>query len=384
MKKHFFPIFFLAVVFLLPARSFAQSRPDTLLPVRGFCISAPRPAEVEPFVAFIDGELAPRGVNTLIVRVDYNYQYESHPELRDSVALSRNDVKKLVAACRRNGIRLIPQVNLLGHQSWEGKTHNLLRVYPQFDETPHVKLPAVYQWPNPDSLYCKSYCPRHPDVHRVVFALVDEITAAFEADAFHAGMDEVFYLGNPQCPRCGGLQPAGLFAGEVRKIHDHLARQRKELWIWGDRLLDGRTTGLGIWEASYNNTHPAVDLIPKSVVICDWHYERPDQTAVYFAMKGFRVITCPWRNPPVAVQQVDDMLRFRATATPELKERFGGIMQTVWSGPAEFMGGFYGRKKDAKGGDRTAWHTFRAVYERIGALKNTPPAAKPRRLPATR
>ncbi len=87
MRKHFVPLFFLAAV-LLPARAFSQSRPDTLLPVRGFCISAPRPAEVDPFVAFIDGELAPRGVNTLIVRVDYNYQYESHPELRDSVALS--------------------------------------------------------------------------------------------------------------------------------------------------------------------------------------------------------------------------------------------------------------------------------------------------------
>jgi hypothetical protein len=377
MKKHFFPVFFLSLILsLLPSRLFSQHRLDTLLPVRGFCIAAPRPAGVDSLVAFIDKELAPRRVNTLIVRVDYNYQYESHPELRDSVALSKGDVKKLVAACRRNQIRLIPQVNLLGHQSWAGKTHNLLRVYPQFDETPHVQMPAVYAWPNPDGLYCKSYCPQHPDVHKVVFALVDEITAAFEADAFHAGMDEVFYIADPKCPRCGGLDPAGLFAGEVRKIHDHLARQGKELWMWGDRLLDGKTTGLGIWEASFNNTHPAVDLIPKSVVICDWHYERPDQTAVYFALKGFRVITCPWRAPAVAVQQADDMVKFRASATPEMKERFRGMMQTVWSGPADFMDGFYGRKTDAKAGDQTPWNTFRALYDRIGALEHGAPAGK--------
>jgi hypothetical protein len=172
----------------------------------------------------------------------------------------------------------------------------------------------------------------------------------------------------------------------VRRIHDHLARQHKELWMWGDRLLDGKTTGLGIWEASYNNTHPAIDLIPKSVVICDWHYERPDQTAVYFAMKGFRVITCPWRNPPVAVQQVEDMLRFRASATPEMKERFGGMMQTVWSGHGAFLKGFYDRKTDEKGGDQTDWNTFRAVYERIGALENASPspAGKPKKLPTAR
>ena len=52
-------------------------------------------------------------------------------------------------------------------------------------------------------------------------------------------------------------------------------------------------------------------MIPKDVVICDWHYERPDQTPVYFAMKGFRVVTCPWRTPSTAVIQAEDMARFR-------------------------------------------------------------------------
>jgi N-acetyl-beta-hexosaminidase len=126
-----------------------------------------------------------------------------------------------------------------------------------------------------------------------VFAIVDEICTVFEADAFHAGMDEVFYIGDDRCPRCSGRDKAELFAGEVTKIRDHLAGKGRELWMWGDRLLDGRTTGLGMWEASENGTHRAIDLIPKDVMICDWHYERPDQTAVYFAMKGFRVVTCP-------------------------------------------------------------------------------------------
>ena len=45
-------------------------------------------------------------------------------------------------------------------------------------------------------------------------------------------------------------------------------------------LLDGYATGLGMWEASHNETHMAIDLIPKDVVICDWHYERADKTAV--------------------------------------------------------------------------------------------------------
>lgn len=370
MKNQALRICILSLLVVLGLETaYAQVPADSLLPVRGFCIGAPKPAGVDASIRFIDQELAPRQVNTLILRVDFNYQYQSHPELRDSVALSATDVKKLVQACKTHKIRLIPQINLLGHQSWANTTHNLLRVYPQFDETPHVQMPPEYKWPNADSLYCKSYCPLHPDVHRVVFALVDEIMEAFEADAFHAGMDEVFYIGDDKCPRCAGRDKAQLFAGEVTKIRDHLAGSKRELWIWGDRLLDGKTTGLGMWEASFNNTHPAVDLIPKDVVICDWHYERPDQTAVYFAMKGFRVVTCPWRMPKVALAQVEDMVKFRDYATKGMKGRFYGVVQTVWSGPDAFLAGYYGRKEDPVTGRNTPWNSFRALYGRIPELQ---------------
>jgi hypothetical protein len=46
----------------------------------------------------------------------------------------------------------------------------------------------------------------------------------FETNAFHAGMDEVFYIGSDQCPRCNGKDKAKLFADEVTVIRDHLAK----------------------------------------------------------------------------------------------------------------------------------------------------------------
>src|SRR5688572_33510144 len=72
----------------------------------GFFI--PSPAVLDSFVTFIRQELAPRKVNTLILRVDFGYQYKSHPELVDNNALSEAEVKKLVAACKQHGIRIIP------------------------------------------------------------------------------------------------------------------------------------------------------------------------------------------------------------------------------------------------------------------------------------
>jgi len=372
---------FLSVVLLAESGLKAQNPKNEVFPVRGFCISAPSPARVDEFIRFIDAGLAPRGVNTLILMVDYNYQYTSHPELAQSSGLSKADVGKLAAACRKQKIRIIPQINLLGHQSWARTCGKLLKEYPDFDETPWVKFPEKYSWPNPDGLYCKSYCPLHPKVHDVVFAVVDELCEAFDADAFHAGMDEVFYLGDSKCPRCAGKDKAELFADEVRRIRDHLHEKGREMWMWGDRLLDGKTTGLGEWEASMNGTDRAIDLIPRDVVICDWHYDRPDQTAIYFAMKGLKVVTCPWNNPASAVSQVQDMAKFRQHSTPQMKGRLLGVTQTIWNGLDNFLDRFNEKKAEPeqKSG-KSEIQCFTKMFEEVARLNDsgaaTGPAAK--------
>jgi Glycosyl hydrolase family 20, catalytic domain len=364
--KTFAIILLATFVLWIPLLLVAQGSTD-LFPVRGFAIAAPQSKEVDRFVKFIHEELASKNINTLILRVDFNYQYESYPQLRDSLALSKTDVKKIVDACTRDNIRIIPQINLLGHQSWAGRIGNLLRQFPDFDETPAVKMPAVYAWPNADGLYCKSYCPLHPDVHAVVFALVDEVCAAFGATAFHAGMDEVFYIGDARCPRCSGQDPSDLFANEVTLISNHLTASNRELWMWGDRFIDGKTTGMGMWEASMNNTFRAIDRVPKSIVICDWHYERPDPTAVYFAMKGFRVVTCPWNNSSVAKLQVENIARLHQQSSSELRPRFYGMVQTVWSGVGNFLDGYYGigKSTDSSREQSEAFRTMTATMQSL-------------------
>ncbi len=74
--------------------------------------------------------LAKRGVNLLIVEVDYWYDYASHPELRMENPVKKDTVKALLAACRAKGIRLVPQFQSLGHQSWAEKTFPLAHQVP--------------------------------------------------------------------------------------------------------------------------------------------------------------------------------------------------------------------------------------------------------------
>lgn len=364
MKKYALVVL---ILILWTSHGQAQHRLDSLLPVRGICMAAPMPDGVDQFIDFINDELVTRNLNTIVLRIDYRYQFKSRPELVAENALSKKDVKKIVKTCQKGRIKIIPQVNMLGHQSWYANVGKLLEQYPQFNETPEIPLDKEIDWPNEWGLYCLSYCPLHPEVHEVVFDIIDEIVEVFEADAFHAGMDEVFFLGMDE--RCKGRDNATLFAGEVTAIRNHLALNNKKLWIWGDRLIDGRTTGIGLWEASYNNTHRAIDMIPKDVVINDWHYERPDPTAAYFALKGFKVITCPWRFPEVTRKQLQMMLDFKEGATEAVKDNYQGMLHTVWTSAENTIEQFYGRQdanNERRGGN---WvEAFKALFDEIKKL----------------
>jgi hypothetical protein len=203
-------------------------------------------------------------------------------------------------------------------------------------------------------------------VHAIVFDLIDEIVEATEATAFHAGMDEVFLLGEDDCERCRGKNKAELFAGEVKAIHDHLAASGRTMWMWADRYLDGVTTGMGKWEASANGTQDAIRTAPKDIVMCDWHYERVLPSTAYLAMEGFGVVACPWRKANVALGQLAMVRDTRAHATPEIGQRMQGVMATTWVPFGPFARAYFGEKNgDAEVHEVVA--TFRALLEEVRA-----------------
>lgn len=237
--------------------------------------------------------LAKQGINVIILEVDYNFNFKSHPELRRGTnPITRNGAQRFAALCRKFKIRLIPEFQSVGHQSWKSETFPLLTVYPKFDLTPNA-------FPNNEGIYCREWDVLNPDVWRVVFELMDEIIEAFNADALHVGMDEVFLLGSEQSPSTKGKDPAALFAKAVNELHTHLVRKRRvEMLMWGDRLIDGNKLDLGEWEASKNGTAAAVDMISKDIIICPWHYERRESypSIPMFIEKGFRVLPAGWKE----------------------------------------------------------------------------------------
>ena len=308
-----------------------------LTPMRPLVLGMHAICETDADAKVLTGEvpaLAKRGVNLLICEVDYWYGYESHPELRMENAIQKETVKALVAACRAKGIRLVPEFQSLGHQSWAEKTFPLLTKYPQLDESPGKYAGNKGTDPWGTEFYCRSWCPLHPDLMPIINDLYDELLDVFEADALHVGMDEVFIIADADCPRCAGKPTGELFAKAVNDAYDHIVRKRgKEMMMWADRLLDGKATGYGLWEASMNGTNAAIDMIPKDIIMCDWHYERkyplqPTPKSTFpsvriFTDKGFRVLPTSFRDVKVVRSFIDQSL-----AVPS--DKVLGHLCTLW------------------------------------------------------
>jgi len=125
-------------------------------------------------------------------------------------------------------------------------------------------------YPANQGTYCRSYCPSHPELHGVIFDLIDELLAHFN----------------------------------------------RTMWIWGDRFLDGEVTGMGQWDAAKNGTAPAIHAVPKGIEICDWRHETAHPSAGYFALEGFRVLSSPWRRSAVALRQLDAIRLARMNSSP--------------------------------------------------------------------
>ena len=266
--------------------------------------------------------LAAAGINLIIAESDYNYEYESHPELRGEDPVSKATIKRIVALARQYKIRLVPEFQALGHQSWDEKTFPLLTRHPEFDETPG-------KFAGNKGIYCRSWCPLHPGVNPIVFDLLDELIEVYEADALHVGMDEVFLLASDYCPRCKGKDPADLFAKAVNDIYGHIVKARgKEMWMWADRLIEGPAMSYGVWESSYNATWRAIDRVPRDVVLCDWHYEpmKSYPSVKVFLDKGFRVLPTSFRNVEAAESLFNYSLSFDS-------DRMLGHLCTIWHAP---------------------------------------------------
>jgi hypothetical protein len=285
---------------------------------RAILLAAPMEDEMELFERFVRDILAKCGINTIVLGVGYGFEFKCHPEVVEQPALSHENAKRIASVCRDNGMRLVPQMNLFGHQSSgpDKQPRGIIRAYPDMEEIHDGEI--VYQ---------RCLCLTHPELRPLVYSLIDEMIDVFGTSDFHIGQDEGFEIG--KCERCKGLRVEDIYADWVNALHGHLAARGVATWMWGDRLLNGHIIperGAG-YETSLCGTWKAIDMIPRDIMICDWHYRvlpYGHHSPAYWARHGFRFVVCPYNNMFAADQLIVAAV---AADTP----LFSGVFHTTWS-----------------------------------------------------
>ena len=179
---------------------------------------------------------------------------------------------------------------------------------------------------------------------------MDEMLEVFEADALHIGCDEAFDIG--LCPRCRGKDKVKLFADWVTMLHDHLAAKGAKTLMWGDRFINSETSGYNsAYDACTVGTEAAVKLIPKDIILCDWHYGKHEayKSVDMFAEEGFKMFFSPWRIP-------ENALAFYNYAKSHDKGHILGLLATTWCSSGELA-------RAILYGEKPRWEKTQAVID---------------------
>ena len=246
------------------------------------------------FVDLAVHHLIPMGYDTFIAEIGHNVITRSHPEIAGGT-VTIDEVKTAADTIRANGAQLIPLFNCFGHQGWKSDRNGLLRAYPEYDETPEFPDGC-----DSTEINTPAWCGAKHGIYDIVLPVIDELIDASGCKYFHCGMDEVFFMS--RCPACRDIPRPQLMADNVRILHDHLASRGVRMMMWGDRLIDSKLNFGHEWESDIYGTYEAVDMIPKDIIITDWHYDYDEFPSVnMFIEKGFDVMPATFMSQHNAI-----------------------------------------------------------------------------------
>ncbi len=194
--------------------------------------------------------------------VHKEYQNSSHQDNADGEILEKEEVADLVNYIRKFNIEIIPELPSLTH------AYYLLSGHKDLAE-------------NMNQEYPDTYCPLKPENYKIYFDVLDEYIDVIHPAMIHVGHDE-WRMEKDICKLCRGKDYGQLFADDLNKIHNYLAKKGIKTAIWGDHLLESVTQkDHQTWKTStgYEYKIPGalrpeqvLQLIPKDILIFNWFW----------------------------------------------------------------------------------------------------------------
>jgi len=239
--------------------------------------------EALPEAKRVIGVMAGLKYNVVCIQIDNRLKYERRPALSGTNPPTKQQLRELVAYAEQCGMEVIPMTQCWSHFNYflTKKEFQHLNAHPK-----PVKGQRGSYW---------NYCPRHPEVHPLLFDMIEEQLECFpNAKYYHVGLDEISFGPIGEHPLTKDTPPHEVFAEEVQRLYDFVVKKKGlKMCMWGDQLL-----------AEHNGRAPhftakALGKVPKDVIIFDWHYGASKQfrSVEFFRRHGFEVVASGWYEP---------------------------------------------------------------------------------------
>ena len=243
-----------------------------MFPVRGYMldVSRDRVPTMRTLRDIVD-LLARCRYNQFQLYTEHTFAYSGHREVwEEADPLTADEIRKLDAYCRMQGVELVANQNCFGHmERW--LTHSRYNGLAKFP-----KGGAVTPW-GAVKKYPTTLDPANPGSLELVEGLLGELLPNFSSPLVNIGCDETFEISDPE-----------EYLGFLLKVCEAVRRLGKRPMFWGDIVL----------------RHPElVARLPKDLVALDWGYEAEHpfaREAAEFRKAGLEFYVCPgtssWRS----------------------------------------------------------------------------------------
>lgn len=206
--------------------------------------------------------LARYKMNVYMPYIEDMIKFDAYPTIgANRGALTKDEIKELVAYAGKYFVDIIPVFQTLGHYE------NILS-QPEFLKYAEFTGAASLNVSN-DSTYVFL-----EDMLKVVFEL-------FPSEYFNMGADESYDVGLGKSKYLVDQSNiATVHANHYKKVYDICKKYNKKVWMYGDIIL----------------SHPEIlDMIPKDITVVDWHYrgEVDYSSAKTFNKAGFNYYVSP-------------------------------------------------------------------------------------------
>ena len=179
------------------------------------------------------------------------------------------------------------------------------------------------------------YCPSSELTYQIVEDVYEKVIRYLSPNYISIGHDEIVGMNRDIRSRRRNLTNAELLAYDINRLYDITKELNPniKLMIWDDMLNPWHNGGNETYQVPFGGpigkTAPAIDLIPKNIILMIWWYSKEDtlgkmrNSPKYFEDKGFRYVVAGWNNK----ENIKEWLKI-----VKGRENALGIMVTNWAG----------------------------------------------------